>query len=232
MIAALLIASVEFFSAVRANDKAAVEKLLETDPSLASAKDEKGSSAVSVALSLSSGEGFTPARKNAVLQAILARHPSLSAWETAALGSADEVRAVLAANPKFVAERAKVGWTPLHYAAFADNAAAAAVLLDAGADVNARAQNKFDNTPLQVSMLTGSSGVAKVLLARGADVNAKQAEGITALHEAAQAGDVASIRLLLAAGADRAAAAGKFGTPLDLARKGKHDAAAKLLTSR
>ena len=50
----------------------------------------------------------------------------------------------------------------------------AAILLHAGADVNARARNKFDNTPLQVSMLTQSVRAAKALINAGADVNARE----------------------------------------------------------
>jgi ankyrin repeat protein len=126
---------------------------------------------------------------------------------------------------------ARNGWTPLHYAAFADNAESAVALLDAGSDVNARARNKFDNTRLQVALLTSSRDVARVLLGRGADVNARQAEGVTALHEAAVSGDLDIIRMLLEAGADASAASPQLGTPRELAIKHKHDEAARLLSN-
>jgi len=61
-------------------------------------------------------------------------------------------------------------------------------------------------------------------------VNAVQSEGVTALHEAAQQGDVEMIRLLLAAGADSRVTSKQFGTARELALKGKHEEAARLLT--
>ena len=96
--------------------------------------------------------------------------------------------------------------------------------------IDARAKNKFDNTPLQVAMLTGSREAAKVLIARGANLNAQQAEGITALHEAAQSGDAVLVRMLLAAGADPSLASKSLGTPRDLALKNRHDEVARLLS--
>jgi len=110
-----------------------------------------------------------------------------------------------------------------------DALATAQVLLDAGADVNARAKNKFDNTPLHVSMLSQSSEVAKVLMAHGAEIDARMSEGATALHEAAMNGDAVSIRMLLDAGADPSLKMPNGKTALDLARKGKHQEAARVL---
>jgi len=228
MTAAALLIAADLFSAIRAQDLAQVEKSLTDDPSLAAKTDDKGVSPVSLAMGARRGEGFVPRKENRVLDALLRRNPPLSPFETAGLGTADQVRA-LAKDPGYVRSVAKNGWTPLHYAAFNDNAEAAAALLDAGAEVDARAKNKFDNTPLQVSLLTSSRHVARVLLSRGADVNARQGEGITALHEAAQSGDLEIIRMLLAAGADPKARSAKFGTPRDLARKSKHAEAARVL---
>ena len=148
-----------------------------------------------------------------------------------AVGTAEDVRAQVAGDPAFVKSVAPNGWTPLHAAAFADNAATAAILLAAGADVNARAKNKFDNTPLQVAMLSRSSEVAKVLLANGAEVDARMSEGATALHEAAQNGDAVSVRMLLDAGADPSLKMPNGKTAVDLARAAKHREAARILQS-
>jgi ankyrin repeat protein len=221
--------STAFLAAIRAKDLARVEAMLRADPALASARDEKGS-AVALALAVRRGEGFTPRRENRLLEALLRRSPQLSAWETFAVGTAEQVRRQLAATPAMVKDRSPVGWTPLHYAAFADNASAAALLIGAGAEVDARAKNKFDNTPLQVAMLAAATETAKVLLDHGADVNAVQAEGVTALHEAASAGDLPSIRVLLAAGADPRSAMPDGKTPVDLARAHKHAEAVRLLS--
>jgi ankyrin repeat protein len=228
MTAALVLIAADLFAAVRSQDLSALERMLASEPALASSHDEKGASAVSAALGARKGEGFLPRRENRLLDAILRAHPQLTAFEICAVGNPVQVLAEITKDRELVRSRAVNGWTPLHYAAFADNAAAAAVLIEEGAEVDARAKNKFDNTPLQVALLTSSREVARLLLSRGAQVNATQAEGITALHEAASSGDVDIVRMLLAAGADPLAKS-SFGTPLDLAVKNRHEEAAKLL---
>src|SRR5205085_1517331 len=92
---------------------------------------------------------------------ILKRKPALTPFETAALGSAGDVRAQIAKDAAFVHSFSRSGWTPLHYASFGDNAAAVSALIDAGADVNARAKNHFANTPLQVPMPPHEIGVER-----------------------------------------------------------------------
>jgi ankyrin repeat protein len=229
-IAVALLIAADLFVAIRAQDLKEVEKLLAEDPSLASQADENGSSPVSVALGLKRNkESFLPRKDNRILAAILRQNPPLSPFEVAAVGTAADVQSRIAKDPEYLHSYSRNGWNPLHYAAFADNAGTAAALLDAGAEVNARAKNKFDNTPLQVSLLTSSRNAARLLVDRGADVNARQAEGVTALHEAAQSGDMQIIRMLLAAGADPRATSPKFGKPRDMALKGGHKDAARLL---
>jgi ankyrin repeat protein len=221
-----ILAAADLFAAIQAQDLPRVRELLLADPALASSRNEQGASAVSAALGVQVKEGFLPRSQNQILDAILAARPELNPQETCAVG---DPAALVAKDPQFVRTVFKTGWTPLHAAAFGGNAAAASRLLKAGADINARARNKFENTPLQVSLLTQSHEVAKLLLTHGADVNAQQAEGITALHEAAQAGDVEMIRALLAAGADPHLRSKQFGTARELALKAGHDAAAQLL---
>jgi uncharacterized protein len=221
--------SVQFFSALHAQDASRVESMLVQDPSLAAAHDEQGNSAVGTALSAPRGEVFIPRAENRALDALLARHPPLSLYEECAVGKPAAVRALLRKDREFVRSRSKVGWTPLHHAAFGNNVAVAKVLLEAGADVNAVAQNRFANTPLQVSLLNRGNEVARVLVAAGADVNVRMSEGFVALHEAAVSGNDEAVRMLLAAGADRDAASPGGRTPLDEALKNKHESTANLL---
>ena len=51
-----------------------------------------------------------------------------------------------------------------HFAAFAGNPAAVRVLLDHGADLEKRAENRFENTPLLVSLLTGDRATVRSCL--------------------------------------------------------------------
>lgn len=106
--------------------------------------------------------------------------------------------------------------TPLHLAAVRGDAKSAAALLEAGADVAARAQ--FDMTPLHWAALAGHAEVADLLLKRGADVAAKNLYGMTPLH---QAGTAEVAKVLIGHGAPVGARDDRGMTPLHLARTGK-----------
>ena len=70
------------------------------------------------------------------------------------------------------------------------------------------------------------------LLARGADVNAQDADGDTALHGAAQTGNVEIMQMLLDKGANPNSQNRSGGTPLMWSAAYGHDDAARLLLSR
>ena len=75
------------------------------------------------------------------------------------------------------------------------------MLVAKGADVNARANT--GRTPLLLAAAhAGSAEKVEFLLAKGAQVNALDRAGLNALAEAAAAGDVAVLKLLLAKGGD------------------------------
>ena len=61
-------------------------------------------------------------------------------------------------------------WTPLHYAASRGNKEITELLIDKGANVNAKDERR--TTPLHRAALTGKKEVAKLLIANGADVSA------------------------------------------------------------
>ena len=99
------------------------------------------------------------------------------------------------------------------------------VLLDAGADPNAR--NEVGWPPLYHMGVVRNPAIVEALIAAGADPNARVADGSTPLHAAAQFGTPASIEILVAAGADLNArdedgwtplyfAAGLFGAPANI----------------
>jgi ankyrin repeat protein len=232
MLSLLLSTSEEFVKAVSARDLTTVKSMLDVDPALANATNPHGVSVTLMALfAIPKGnEVFLDPKSNDVLQAVLARKPKFGIFEVAAFGTADQLEAELKADPKRVAERTSFGWTPLHIAAFAGNAATAELLINRGADVNSRAESKFRNTPLQTALLSGQYATAKLLLEHGADAWVRQAEGITPMHEAAQSGREDLVKLLISHGAEITSRADDGSTPLDLAKKAKHDNVVALLT--
>ena len=96
------------------------------------------------------------------------------------------------------------------------------MLLDAGADINAKS-HPLERTPLMLASQKGHISVCQLLLWKGANVNAKT-RGLeaTALHYAAQNGHDAVCRVLFECGANVDEKTGdelpEF-TPLHLARK-------------
>lgn len=134
--------------------------------------------------------------------------------------------------------------TPLMYAAAIGSAEAMTLLLDKGADANAKNDvgatpliwaagdpvksriliergavvkqgSKQGRTPLMLAAKRdGNSDLLRLLLAKGAEPDAKDGRGNTALMFAAQTGDVEMIRILAARGVDVNAANAVGATPL------------------
>jgi ankyrin repeat protein len=89
--------------------------------------------------------------------------------------------------------------TALHAASFNNAFAVAELLVDHGAEVNAK--NESDRTSLHAAAMVGATELVKLLLAHGAEVNVQDQKGRTPLHEAVFKGDVDVVRLLLTHGA-------------------------------
>ncbi len=107
-------------------------------------------------------------------------------------------------------------WTALHFAAAYGWTDVAAILLDRGADPNARA--RFDMTPLHWAAMRGHAEVAGLLTRRGARADARNAYGMTPLHLAA---DDKVVAVLVTAGAAVNPLDDRGRTPLHTARQGK-----------
>src|SRR5690349_6684876 len=75
------------------------------------------------------GGGFMDPKKNQKLQEILAGHPQLDIYETAALGGPADFDVMLREYPDAVKRPNSFGWTALHMAAFAGNVANAQLLI-------------------------------------------------------------------------------------------------------
>jgi uncharacterized protein len=191
--------------------------------------------AVSVILSAlftNSGEGFLEPKANAKLQALLADHPKLDLFETAALGTSQKLEAMLKDDPSAITKQTSFGWTLLHLAAFAGNAENTELLIKRGANLETRAKSKFRNTPLQTALLTGEYNTAKILLDHGADPLVRQAAGFTPMHEAALLGRQDLVQLLLDHGAELNSRSDSGKTPLAEAIRGKHEELAAWLKTK
>jgi ankyrin repeat protein len=71
-------------------------------------------------------------------------------------------------------------WTPLHRAAISGCVEFVSLLLDSGADINARTTIDEHETPLMEAALAGKADVVRLLLDRGADSTLKNLGGRTA----------------------------------------------------
>lgn len=144
-------------------------------------------------------------------------------------GSASEVRPMLAANHDLISAKDAAGSTLLHHAAAFGTVETMSLLLDEGADVNAR--NRRNSTPLHWAVTEEAK--VRLLLAKGAQVDAKQIEGRTALYQAASiARGVPIMRLLLDKGANPQLTLLNGRTPM-MAAAGRGDVEAmRLLADR
>ena len=107
------------------------------------------------------------------------------------------------------------GWTPLHRAADLDHVPIAKLLIDEGANVNAKGgENGW--TPLLFAVQNASLPMAKLLIDSGASVNAESKAGWTPLHRAAANKNRLLVHMLMQAGALDNATYKREGTDVSL----------------
>lgn len=160
--------------------------------------------------------------------------------DAARKGDKAKVASLLDQNPDLVFSRDKLGFTPLHIAVQAGKADVAALLLDSGADVNARVAevhgargllHSYGETPLTLAIIPfHHTRMIDLLISRGADPNATLWDGVTPLFRAVQLDHPYDVELLLADGADLNARDINGRTPLHWAAMiGKADLVQLLL---
>jgi ankyrin repeat protein len=151
-------------------------------------------------------------------------------------GNEAAAEALLNTDPGLVASKDENGRTALHYvfkAALRDtHLAVATLLLDHGADVNAK--DKWGETPLLEAVEHWNSGdylylLLKLLLSRGADVDSLNSLGSTPLHRVAVLGKAEAAKILVAAGANVNAKNNEGATPVNYAAEKRPDVLKVLL---
>jgi ankyrin repeat protein len=203
----------EMLGAIRAGDRASVERLLAANPALAGATAPNGASALL----------WTAYTGHPELAPVFVAHGAqVELWDAAAMGNLARVKELVTSKPAAVNAVAPDGFFALGLAAFFGHADIVAWLLDHGANVNQAAANSQRVTALHAAVARGNVPLARMLLEHGADANVKQESGLAPLHEAAANGNSELVRLLVDHGAaiDQKTDAGK--TAADFAADRNH----------
>jgi uncharacterized protein len=182
---------VDLFAAIAAGDEERVRELIAIDRDVPDARDERGLSPVLAAKYV--GE-------NGIAD-ILAGAGPVDVFDAAATGRVQELRVILRQVPESALLRSSDGFTALHYAAFFADGATVEVLLAAGADPAAVAENPMRVQPLHSAAASRNVAGARLLLGAGVDPNAEQQDGFLPLDAAVQNGDEPMQELLRAYGA-------------------------------
>ena len=103
--------------------------------------------------------------------------PSHNLWKAAATGDLSAIKDALGDSADLNALDSQSGITPLGWAALNGQAEAAKLLIEKGADVNAR--NRDGTTSLHSAAFLGRIGTVKLLLENGADTTLRSNDGST-----------------------------------------------------
>jgi ankyrin repeat protein len=210
----------DLFAAVRAGHLAEVSRLVDEDPALLRAKDERGASALLTACYTGNKE---------VRDFLLARTPELELHEAAAAGQLSRVQELAEADPEAAKSYSPDGFPIMALAAVFGHQEVARYLLGKGADLNAVASNGSGYTALTGAVASGHASLSAWLAENGANVNYRYANGYSPLLAAAANGHLGIVRMLLARGADLDARTGDGKNALALAEERKHSEVADYL---
>ncbi|HEY2119052.1 MAG TPA: ankyrin repeat domain-containing protein [Candidatus Acidoferrum sp.] len=210
----------ELFDAIRAGELSRVKSLLDSEPALASAKNEKGVSAV--LFSIYSG-------RTEIRDLLLAQGAKLELQDAAAAGCLDRVKEVVEENPMRASSFSEDGFPVVALASVFGHFEVARYLAEKGADINAAATNGSGYNALTGAVASGHLELVKWLLESSANANYKYGPGYTPLLTAAANGRLDIIKLLLTHGADPAATTDDGKSALALAVERNHPAIADYL---
>jgi len=212
----------DLISAVHAGDIEKVKALVQSDASAASAKDERGVSALMHA--------YYRGRRD-IAEIILNSRSNLDIFEATASGRAQTVSEILHRDSAQATAWSSDGFTALHFASFFNEPTIARELVRRGADVAAVSMNPMEVTPLHSAAAAHATEIVRMLVESDAPVNAKQHGGWTALHAAADNGNEEMIKILLQHGADSLAQNDDGKTPAQIAQLKGREKAFQLLSA-
>ncbi|HZO23218.1 MAG TPA: ankyrin repeat domain-containing protein [Steroidobacteraceae bacterium] len=198
--------------AIQANLADEVTRILEQHPEAAAARSPSGLSALTLAAYLS---------RPALVELIRRHRGQPDFFEACLLGDEPAVRAGLAGGQD-VNACAPDGFTPLGLAVYFGHPAVARLLLQRGAEVNARARNAQQVGPIHAALSRNDLPALELLLLHGADPDLPQQQLFRPLHIAAANGNALAAGLLLLFGAQPAARTEGGKLASELARERGH----------
>ena len=189
--------SQHFLKLIQTGATAEIAAAVETNPALVQARDPQGVSAVM--WSMYAGQ---PVVRDYLLAQMAAQGVLLDVFEAAAVGDVLRLEDILTADPRAAHVLSGDGWTALHLAAAFSTPAAADMLLQHGAQIDAISQNPQRNQPLHAALSIGRNlETVRLLLAHGANPNATQVAGFTPLFSASAANRKDLAAILIESGA-------------------------------
>lgn len=212
-----------FFQSIQSGDENKFKELLGANPSLASAKSERGLSAIMTAIY--SG-------RTAMRDLLLARGIALELHEAAAAGHLAKVKELVEKDPALAKGYSPDGFPVFALAAFFGHREIAEYLFTKGVDVNAAATNGTGYNALTGAVASGHAQIAAWLLQNGANPNYRYAAGYSPLLTAAVNGHLEIVKMLLEHGADLHAKTNDGKSALNIAEERKHAEVAEFLRSR
>jgi ankyrin repeat protein len=205
--------SEEFMTAIQKGEIAKVTAALNTQPDLANAQRNDGSSAVLFAL-------YT--RHAEIADLLIARGARVGFAEACALGQFDRVKSFLQEDSSLVNKLSADGFPPLGLAAFFGHRDVVILLLTHRADPNIQSRNQIRVAPLHAAVDRKDQAMVEILLSHGANPNATEFLGGTPLHTAAMGGMDSLARTLVRFGADPMLKMNDGRTAPELAEAGKN----------
>lgn len=144
-------------------------------------------------------------------------------------GDVGKLRHIIQSNPSCIVECEKVVF-PLHAAILSGNKEICKVLIQSGADVNAKDRNS--ETALCLACIKGFKDIVRTLLLNDADPNLANDSGVTPLHICAIKGYADISELLVRYGANLNIRDHRGESPIQLAIKNKNDSVCDYLLLR